>query len=87
MSETPKIKYKIVHDRPGCIGCSACVVVAEKYWEMKEDSKSSIKHEKMQHVGEEEHLEHDEDYELNLEAAQTCPVNVIHIEKDGKREL
>lgn len=84
-STNEKKKYRIVHDRPGCIGCSACVSVNEKYWEMKDDGKSSIKHSNMKHDGDCEVLDDDEDFDKNKEAAEVCPVNVIHIELDGKR--
>ena len=72
-------KYKILHDRPNCIGCAACAAVAPDFWVMSEDGKSDI-------IGcknrddEWEELDIDEkDYQVNKEAADSCPVNVIHI--------
>lgn len=72
-------KYRIDHDRPNCIGCAACAAVSPDFWEMKDDGKSSI-------IGckekddEWEELEIDEkDFEENKEAAESCPVNVIHL--------
>ncbi len=78
-------KFKVFHDRPGCIGCGACVAVTPEYWEMKEDGKSSIKHPDMKHVGETEELDTNKDFDKHKEAAEVCPVNVIHVDKDGKR--
>jgi ferredoxin len=71
-------KYKIEHDRPNCIGCGACTAVAPDFWEMVEDGKSSIKNGKK--VGDKEEKEIDEkDFAANKEAAESCPVNVIHL--------
>lgn len=71
-------KYKIVHDRPGCIGCGACVAVAPDFFEMGSDGKSSLKG--ANKVGETEEREIDEkDFAPNNEAAKGCPVNVIHL--------
>jgi ferredoxin len=71
-------KFKIEHDRPNCIGCGACAAVAPDYWEMADDGKSSIKDGKK--TGEKEEREIDErDLPPNKEAAESCPVNVIHI--------
>ena len=72
-------KYTLMHDRPNCIGCAACAAVAPDFWVMSEDGKSDI-------VGckkrddEWEELDIDEkNYNENKEAADSCPVNVIHI--------
>ena len=77
-------KYKIVHDRDICIGCSACASVCPKYWVMEKDGKSSIVGHKKTGNGEEEILGSNnspltEDFEGNMEAAESCPVNCIHI--------
>ena len=72
-------KYIIQHDRPNCIGCAACAAVAPDFWTMNDDGKSDI-------VGcrkradEWEELDIDEkNFTENKEAADSCPVNVIHI--------
>ena len=87
-------KYKIIHDRDICIGCGACASVCPKYWEMKEDGKSSIIGGKRTGNGEEENLGNNsepltEDFDPNNEAAESCPVNCIHIhevKEDGTDE-
>ena len=80
-------KREIHHDRPGCIACGACAAVAPDYWEMDPvDGKSNLKNSKK--VGEEEHKEINEaEFEPNQEAAECCPVNVIHIidKETGKK--
>lgn len=71
---------KIIHERDKCIGCGVCAGVCPKYWEMTEDGKAklidSITNSKSGN------------YELevkqvgcNQDAADVCPVNIIHIEK------
>ncbi|HLD85539.1 MAG TPA: ferredoxin [archaeon] len=77
-------KYTIDHDRPNCIGCGACVAVAPEFWEIKEaDGKSDV-------IGSQRHEEGSEivretlditeaQYAKNKEAADSCPVNVIHM--------
>ena len=73
-------KYKIKHDRVNCIGCSACASVCPRFWEMNgEDFKADL-------VGsgeKEEYLQAieigEEDFKCNMDAAESCPVNVIHI--------
>jgi len=73
---------KIIHDRPVCIGCGACAAVCPDYWEMGDDGKSDIKGAKDE--GEKQVLELKEKG-CNMEAAQGCPVNCIHIEENGKK--
>ena len=72
-------KYILQHDRPNCIGCAACEAVAPDFWEMNEDGKSDIKNAKNLENGWQQ-LEIDEkNFVENKDAADSCPVNVIHI--------
>lgn len=71
-----KQKYKIVHIKDDCIGCGACVQANEKHWEI--DTKEAIINLKN---NKDNILILDSDYENNLEAANCCPVNCIHIYK------
>jgi len=83
--------YKIEHDRTNCIACAACSIVAPEFWEMSsEDGKSDLIGSKCISGNEEivkEELEIKEnDYKKNKQAAEMCPVNVIHIiRKDGTK--
>ncbi|MAG47173.1 ferredoxin [archaeon] len=84
---TEEKKYKLLHDRPTCIGCAACPAVAPDFWEMTEDGlKSDIKGGKnLDNEWQELEIE-EKDVEVNKEAAECCPVDCIHIEdKEGKR--
>ena len=80
-------KYKLMHDRPNCIGCAACAAVAPDFWTMHEDGKSDIVGCKMRDDEWEELDIEEKDYKENKEAADSCPVNVIHIvdKKTGEK--
>ena len=74
--------FKIDHDRPGCIGCGACAAVAPEFWTMSsDDGKSDLVG--SVHVKEGDKVVREqldmEDLKNNREAADCCPVNVIHI--------
>lgn len=74
-------QYALQHDRPNCIGCAACEAVAPDFWEMNADGKSDIKNGKDKDNGWQD-LEFEEKYfTVNKDAADSCPVNVIHIVK------
>ena len=77
-------RFKIEHDRPGCIGCGACAAVCPSFWDMspvdgKSDLKNSKKIEEDGEVIREEMGIIEGDFSVNLVAAESCPVNVIHI--------
>ncbi|MEM2948483.1 MAG: ferredoxin [Candidatus Anstonellales archaeon] len=74
----------IIHEREKCIGCGACAAVCSAYWEMANDGKSKLKGAKNE--GGVFKLNAKEEG-CNLTAAQSCPVNCIHVEKDGVREI
>ena len=74
-------KYVINHDRDQCIGCGACAAICPDNWEMAEDGLAKPRK-----------LEITEDeLSCNREAAESCPVNCIHIyeitEEGGKKQL
>lgn len=76
------MSVKITHDRNICIGCGACTAVCPDFWEMSDDSKSNLKGAKGN--GSSFMLELP-DKKCNMNAAQSCPVNCIHIEEKGKK--
>jgi ferredoxin len=74
---------KVTHDKEICIGCGACVSVADKFWEMQ-GAKSHLKGSKKD--GKLESLDlgknpSKEDVKLNEEAAGVCPVDCIKVVK------
>ena len=80
--------YRIRHDRPNCIGCTACASIEPRFWEMSVmDGKSDIIGSTMNSEGWEELEIGAEDFQLNMDAAEACPVNVIHLIQigDGKQ--
>ena len=83
-------KYKIVHDRDTCIGCAACASVCPNYWSMADDGKSDVKGGVKTGNGGEEVVENlTEEFDSNVEAAESCPVNCIHVletKEDGTEE-
>ena len=82
--------HKLEHDRPNCIGCAACAAIAPDFWKMDdEEGKSDIIDGKRDAEGKEERDIEDKDVEINKEAAESCPVNVIHLRdlKTGKRVI
>ncbi len=82
------VEIRIIHDKPTCIGCAACTAVAPDFWEMVGD-KSHVtgSHPLPENKEWEEMTIEEKDYSKNREAADVCPVNCIHIEKDKKREI
>jgi ferredoxin len=62
-------KYRLVFDRDNCIGAAACAAVLPEVWDIASDGKASVKVPEFDQ----------EKLEENLEAAKSCPVNVIHI--------
>lgn len=58
--------YSINHDRAACIGCGACAAVSSN-WFMEDDGKASTKYVDFNELGDE------------LNAAESCPVNCIHL--------
>ena len=73
--------YVLQHDRPNCIGCAACEAVAPDFWEMNEDGKSDIKNGENKDNGWQELEFEEKNLQENKDAADSCPVNVIHIVK------
>jgi ferredoxin len=85
-AKTKNKQYTLQHDRPNCIGCAACEAVAPDFWEMNSDGKSDIKKGKNIDNGWQELDFEDKDLSLNKDAADSCPVNVIHIVKKDTGE-
>lgn len=64
-------KYSITHDRPDCIACAACEAVS-KNWTLKT------------HDGLADPIKaiiDESEYEENKEAADVCPVSIIHVDE------
>ncbi len=78
-------KYKLIHEREICIGCAACESIAPKFWKMDNDEmKADLIDSDKVGANEERFVD---DLEDNMEAAESCPVECIHIEEDGVRKI
>lgn len=81
-------KHIIDHDRPNCIGCGACAAVCPSRWTMNADGKSDIIDSKTLENGWEQREIDEDEFEGNKQAAESCPVNVIHLtEKETGKKL
>jgi len=73
-------KFTIKFDREGCIGAGSCEAACPKFWKLQEDGKADLNISKRNEDNTEQTRDIEEsDLSCNLEAAQACPVNVIHI--------
>lgn len=79
-------KFKIEYVRPECIGCGACAAIHPDRWVMDDDGKSNVVDAKRLENEHEELDISDEEFEQNKEAAECCPVNVIHIRNKETNE-
>ena len=70
---------KIVHEREKCIGCGSCAALCPKFFEMVDDGKAKL-------LNSEKNAEGNDELEVEevgciQEAADACPVQIIHIVK------
>ncbi|MBU0461525.1 MAG: ferredoxin [Nanoarchaeota archaeon] len=80
-------KVKITQDVDECIGCGACTAMCNKYWEIDSDSKSHIKKGRKLPKNKEELEVPESDLKCNIDAAEACPVNCIHVFVDGQKKV
>lgn len=80
-------RYKIEFDRETCIGALACNAVAEKFWQKADDGKVDLAGATFNEGAKKwELIIDEEDFELNKEAEEVCPVAAIKITKIGDKE-
>lgn len=73
-------RYKIELDREKCIGAAVCAAIAPQIWEMVKDGKVDlIGSKKNEETGMWELIVEDDNLNINIEAAQGCPITVIFI--------
>ena len=74
MAEQTNTKFVIIHKREECIGCGACESVNPGNWTLKtDDGLASCVRENID----------DAELKENMEAADVCPIHIIHI-KDNE---
>ncbi|MBU4205097.1 ferredoxin [Patescibacteria group bacterium] len=69
---------KIILEREKCIGCGSCQTLCPKYFEISEDGKALIKNSTRDPKTGNDELEINKT-ECGQEAADSCPVQCIHI--------
>ncbi|OGY79568.1 MAG: hypothetical protein A3B74_02205 [Candidatus Kerfeldbacteria bacterium RIFCSPHIGHO2_02_FULL_42_14] len=73
-------RYKIVYDRQNCIGAGPCAAVSPTHWYLDNERKAHIVGGQRNETTLEETVECDEsELSVHMNAAVSCPVNVIHI--------
>jgi ferredoxin len=75
--------FKIVIEREECTGCESCVGECADSFEMADDGFAHLKGSRR--VGSNDELDTG-DLGCHKEAAETCPVNVIHV-FEGDRKI
>ncbi len=71
--------HTVVHFKKDCIGCGACAAIAPEYWEMDEQGFSDLKGAAAKEGVQELKILTEEARAKNQEAADCCPVNIIHV--------
>ena len=72
---------KVIHFKKDCISCGACAAIAPEFWEMDEEGLAQLKGSKEKGETWELDIDKKEDKVVNQEAADVCPVNIIHLEE------
>ena len=80
-------KFLIQYERERCIGAAVCVAFSSDTWEMNNDGKADLKDGKDVGADIWEKEIDEAQFEENRQAAEGCPVNVIHIidKETGKK--
>ncbi len=75
------MKYLVEYDRGGCISAAVCVAMNPKYWELDlEDGKANLKGSSLnKETGMWELTISEDDFPDMKNAAEGCPVIIIHI--------
>ena len=75
------VKHTIIHLKSDCINCGACAAICPDFWEMDEEARAQLKCSKETNGCQELEICSEESRAINQEAANCCPVNIIHIKK------
>lgn len=75
-------KFKVVLEREECIACESCVGMCSDFFEMADDGWAQMTGSKR--VGSNDELETDDLGCIN-DAAEACPVTIIHIFEGGNK--
>ena len=78
-------KHKVVHFKKDCISCGACAAIAPEYWEMDAEGLAQLKGASKIDDHWELNIDSEEAKKVNEDAAQVCPVNIIHVRKKDEK--
>ena len=80
-------KYKIIFERKDCIGAATCTAAAPEFWKIEERTAKGLIN--LQGKADlidsdyssdiQERIIDEKDLAMNLSAANSCPVHIIHI--------
>ena len=81
-------KYVIELDREGCIGAASCTLASKIYKINNDDQKVDITDAQKNDDNTTQTIEINADeLDQHVEAAQSCPMNVLHIRKKSGEQL
>ena len=75
-----------MHFKKDCISCGACAAISPDFWEMDEQGLAQLKGAKEVADHWELDIAAEEARVQNQEAADVCPVNIIHVKKKDEKE-
>ncbi len=80
-------RFIVEFNKEGCIGAGACEAACPKFWKLDGDKATLIEGVANNDGSIQTREIGQEDLRSNLDAAQSCPVNVIHIrnKKTGEK--
>jgi ferredoxin len=74
-------EHNILHFKKDCISCGACAAICPEYWKMDEEGLAHLKGSKEINDHWELKINTEEARACNQEAADVCPVNIIHVKE------
>ncbi len=80
------MKTAIIHDKPQCIGCGACVALDPQNWSLEPEGRATLKQHQQDNDQEVKEIT-EQELLKQREVAEACPVNCIHLYDKGKKLL
>jgi ferredoxin len=78
-------KFKVIHEKDQCISCGACAAISPDHWKMDDDGLAHLKGSSKVEDHWEKEIDSEVDRADNQEAADCCPVNIIHVKPLEKK--
>ncbi len=74
-------EHKIIHFKEQCISCGACAAINPDFWELDEQGLAHLKGSTKVDGHWDLDIKTEQERASNQEAADVCPVNIIHVKK------